>query len=53
MIWLIGAHFSHDHPYYITDYMRPIHLRTLKQRAQESSESQENVDAIFMFVGQI
>ena len=53
MIWLIGAHFGHDYPYYFTDYMKPMHLRTMKQRAQERSESQENVDAIFIFVGQI
>ena len=41
MIWLIGTHFGHGHPYY----------RMMKQRAQESLDSQENVGAIFMFVG--
>ena len=53
MIWLIGAHFCHDQQYYITGYMRHIHPRTMKQRARESWYSQENVDAIFIFVGQI
>ena len=53
MKWLIGAYFGHGHPHYITDCMRTIHLRTMKQRAQESLESRENVDAIFLFVGQI
>ena len=53
MIKSIGANFGHDYPYCITDYMGPMHPRTMKQRAQESSESQENVDAIFLFVGQI
>ena len=51
MIRLIGAHFGHDHPYYSTDFIRPIHLRIMKQTAQESLESQENVDATFMCVG--
>ena len=45
MIWLIGIPFGHDHPYYINDYKRPIHHRIKKQRAQESLESQENIDA--------
>ena len=30
MIWLIWAHFGHDHPYHINDYMRPIHHRAMK-----------------------
>ena len=51
MTWLIRAHFGHDHPYYINDYMRPIQLRIMEQTAQESLESQENVDATFMYVG--
>ena len=51
MIWLIWAHFDDDHPFDINDYMRPIHHRRMKQRAQESLESQENVDTIFMFMG--
>ena len=49
MIWLIEAHF--DHPCYINDYMRQIHLRIMAQTAQESLESQEKVDATFMCVG--
>ena len=51
MIWLIGASFGHDHPYYINDNKRPIHHRKIKQIAQESLESWGNVKAIFMFVG--
>ena len=50
MIWLIGAHFDHDHPYHVNDFMRPLHHRPMKQRAQQSFKSQENVDAIFMFM---
>ena len=53
MIWLIGTYFGHDHPYYITDYVIPVHLRTMTQKAQESLQSQENFDALFIFVGQI
>ena len=51
MIWRIGVHFGHDHPYYINGYIRPIYRRIMKQRAQESLKSQENVDARLMFVG--
>ena len=51
MILLIGAHFGNDHPNYINDYMRPIHHRIMKQRAQESLESHKYVDTIFIFVG--
>ena len=51
MIWLIGAHFGHDHSYNITDYMGPIHHRIMQQRAHESLESHENVYAIVMFAG--
>ena len=51
MIWLIWADFAHDHPYHINDYMRPIHHRKMKRRAQERLEFQENVDAIFIFIG--
>ena len=51
MIWLIWAHFGHDHPYHINDYMRPKHHKTMKRRAQESLECQENVDAIIIFIG--
>ena len=47
MIWLIGPHFGHNHPYYMNDYMRPIYYRIMKQTAKESLESQENVDAIY------
>ena len=50
MIWLIEAHFGHNDPYLINDYERHVHHRIMKQKAQESLESQENVDATFIIV---
>ena len=47
MIWLIWAHFGHDHPYCINDFMKPIHHRRVKRSAHESLESQGNVNAIY------
>ena len=46
-LYMAGAHNKNN----ITDYMRTIHHRIIKERAQESLESQENVDAILMIVG--
>ena len=50
MMRLIWADFGHDHTYYVNDYMRPNNPRRMKQKAQESLESQVDVDATFMFM---
>ena len=51
MIWLNGTYFGHDGPYCIDGFKGTLHHRIMKQRAQESLESQERAEVIFMIIG--